>query len=258
MSTASISRSAVATAIILLAVAGCDSSVPSERSSATQAGTHGLRPVEWYEARANVLRARLDSERGRIWTLHADGVDLYDARSDQKLRSFALPEWIWAGPFSACPPDLALGGGGEVVVSSNVVPVLWRIDPASFQVSRHELTVVGHPGREVGFSGLLHSPRQGVFLGVNGPDGSMWRIDASLTRAEHIPLSSPMPRACGLSAKSGGAGKPGLGALCVQAEEDEWTVHFAPDHRTGYVHPSACSAREIAPSAQLQTSKATF
>src|SRR5262245_29881085 len=98
MSTASISRSVIATMILLLTVAGCDSGAPSERSSPNQASLAGPRSVEWYEARPNILRARPDEKRGRIWVLHADGVDLYDANSDQRLRSITLPEWIWAGP----------------------------------------------------------------------------------------------------------------------------------------------------------------
>ena len=49
-----------------------------------------------------------------------------------------------------------------------------------------------------------------------------------------------------------------LGTLCVQAEDREWTIHFAPDYRTGYAHPGACAARELAPTAQLQTSKTNF
>jgi hypothetical protein len=241
MSTANISKSAIAAAISLLVVAGCDSGVRSERSSATQASANQPRPLEWYEARPDTLRARLDAARGRIWALHGEGIDLYDARSDQKLRSIALPEWVWAHAFHSCPPDVAVGPGGEVVVSSNVVPVLWRIDPATFQVSRHELAVVDAKEREIGFSGMTYSTRQGAFLGVNGMDGSLWRIDPALARAQQIPLSAPLPRACGVSAKADAAGKPTLGAFCVQTEDAEWTVYLAPDYRSGYTHRTQCS-----------------
>jgi hypothetical protein len=188
MSTASISKSAIAAAIFLLAVAGCDSGVRSERSSTTQASLNPPKPLEWYEARPNVLRARLDAARGRIWTLHADGVDLFDATSDARLRSISLPEWIWAGALHSCPPDIAIGPKGDVFVSSNVVPVIWRIDAASLQVSRHELDLNVDSGREVGFSAMSYSPQHGAIFAVNGLDGSLWRIDASLRRGEQTSL----------------------------------------------------------------------
>ena len=254
MSTATTSKSALAVASLLLAVAGCDSSIRVPISSPTPAALNG---ADRYEARPGVLRARQDSARGRIWALHADGVDLYDARSDQKLRAIALPEWVWADELHSCPPDLAVGPEGEVIVSSNVVPVLWRIDPTSFVVSRHELAVLEDKGREVGFSGVTYSARQGAFFGVNGLDGSLWRIDLALRRAQPIPLSSPISRACSVSAKSGVAGAR-LGTLCVQAEERAWTVHLAPDYRSGYAHAGSCSAAGLSPTAKLQTIEKTF
>lgn len=255
MSTASTSKAAVATAILLLALAGCDSGVRTQGATPNPAGLES--PLDRYLARAEVLRARGDEARGRIWTLHADGVDVYDARSDQKLRAIALPEWVWAGELHACPPDLVVGPEGEVIVSSNVVPVLWRIDPASFAVSKHELTVLEDKGREVGFSGMTYSARQGALFAVNGLDGSLWRIDLALLRAQTIPLSSPMPRACGVSAKAGVAASR-MGTLCVQGEERGWTVHLAPDYRSGYAHPGSCSTPSFAQTAKLQTTARTF
>jgi len=243
-------------AVLLVAIAGCDTSRRMDNPNALQASLAGPRSVEWYEARPSVLRARADNGRGRIWTLHVDGVDLYDAASDAKLRSISLPDWMWAGALHSCPPDLAIGPAGEVLVSSNVIPVLWRIDPASYQVSRHELAADAHGGREIGFSGLTYSAQQGAFFAVNGLDGSLWRIDASLTRAQNIPLSEPIRRACGLSVKS--PAKSRMGAFCVQAEVRDWIVNLAPDYRSAYAQPAACSTRELAPTAQLRTSQKTF
>jgi hypothetical protein len=202
MSTASIGKSVIAAAALTLAVIGFNSSIRHERANA-QAGLSsadatrdGPRTIAWYEAQPNVLRARLDGGRGRMWVLHADGVDLYVARSDKKLRSIALPEWIWARDFHPCPPAFAIGPGGDVLVSSNVLPVIWRIDARTFQVSRHELEVVEDKGREFGFSGLRYLSRVGAYAAVNGIDGSLWRIDASLTRAELVSLFAPAGQAC--------------------------------------------------------------
>jgi len=90
MSRGTFSKTAITLGFVALALAGCESGVRNEYPT-PQAGLSGARPLEWYEARAGVLRARLDDSRARIWTLHRDGVDLYDARSDEKLRSIALP-----------------------------------------------------------------------------------------------------------------------------------------------------------------------
>lgn len=193
MRTASISRSAMTAAVVLLAAAGCDSGVRTLDATRTQASAK--RSHDRNLAQADVLRVKTDEARGRIWVLRADGVDLYDSR-DAKLRSFVLPEWIWTGAFDSCPPDLALGPGGEVIVSSNVVPVLWRIDPVTFQVTRHEPMTEERHGRDVGFSGIKYLPRYGAYSAVNGLDGSLWRIDASLTRARIVSLFAPAGKAC--------------------------------------------------------------
>jgi len=253
MSTASFRKSAVAAAVLLFAAMGCDSSIRTQSAAPPQASLEVS--LERYSARAGVLRAKADWARGRVWTLHADGIDLYDAGTSAKLRSLSLPEWIWAGALHSCPPDLALGPEGEVIVSSNVVPVLWRIDPASFRVSAHELAVVEDKGRDVGFSGMTYSVRQGAFLAVNGLDGSLWRIDRGLARAQRIPLSEPIPGACGVSAKASGRGAV-LGALCVQAEEREWTVHLAPDYRSGYAHREECPVERPASRTSVAFGKA--
>lgn len=258
MSTARISKSAIATAFFLLTVAACDSGVRAPISGPAQASVNEPRSLEWYEARPGVLRARMDSARGRIWTLRAEGVDLYDANSDAKLRSIALPEWFWVGELYSCPPDLAIGPRGDVIVSSNVTPILWRIDAATFQVTRHELEVDEDKGKDIGFSGMTYSAQQGAFLAMNGLDGSLWRIDRYLRRAQHIPLSTEIRGACSLSVRSGVAAKSRSGALCVQTEERQWTVYLAPDYRSGYAHPAPCSTGSLAPTAELRTSQNTF
>jgi hypothetical protein len=242
MSTASIGKSAIAATFLLLAIAACDSGIRSEPPGA---GLSGPRPLEWYEARPDILRARLDPACGRIWALHAGGVDLYDANSDQKLRSIALPEWTWAEAFHSCAPDVAVGPGGDLVVTSNVVPVLWRINAATFEVSRHDLAVDGRQGREIGFSALTWSRQQGAFLGLHA-DGSFWRIDPLLQRAQQIPLAAPVPKACVLSVKTGVSMQPRQAAFCARTETGEWTIYLAPDFRSGYAHQGQCSIERLA------------
>ena len=174
MNTARFRKSVVATAVLLLSIAGCDTGV---RIANPASGP-------------DVLQARDDPHRGRVWILRESGVDLYDARTHEKLRSIALPEWTWVNKFDASLPDLAVGPKGEVLVSSNVVPVVWHIDGTSFQVSRHELQLAEENGREVGFSTLKYLPQHAAYTAVNGLDGSLWRIDASLRHAEQVLISN--------------------------------------------------------------------
>jgi hypothetical protein len=151
---------------------------------------------------------------------------------------------VSAGESWNCAPDLALGPNGEALVSSNVVPTLWRIDPATLTASRHELVLEEDRGRDIGFTGLVYSPVQGAFFAVSALHGSMWRIDPLLKRAQGIPLSAPIPKACGLvlpvrtlERKAGRNIE-----LCVRAERGDWTVSLAPDHRSGYVRAGQCES----------------
>ena len=94
-------------------------------------------------ANDEVLRIQKDSAGGREWLLTPRGVlRLEKDRTNPVL--VELRAWIWADEAYVCPPDLALGPKGEAVVSSNVVPTLWRIDPLSLRVTRHELVLDAH------------------------------------------------------------------------------------------------------------------
>ena len=75
---------------------------------------------------AEPLRAVHDAARNRIWLLEADGVYLQEGA--RKTR-FELPGWVYLSDAYACSPDLVLDAQGAAVVTSNVVPILWRIDP---------------------------------------------------------------------------------------------------------------------------------
>jgi len=135
------------------------------------------------------IREQVDPARERIWRLGRDGVFVLDLAARAKL--VRLEGWQWAAPPYSCPPDLALGPKGEAVVTSNVVPVLWRVDPQTFAVSVHQLALDADEDKDVGFSALVYSPEHGAFFGVSAPHGSVWRIDAQLTRAQKVPLSLP-------------------------------------------------------------------
>ena len=234
-------RGAGIAAMLSIAIASCSSSVTVESPSSSQAGPAEWSPVAWFAARPHVLRADLDAAGGTIWALHADGIDIHDATNDEKVRSIRLPGWIWAAGPDACPPDLMLTPNRHVLVTSNVVPVIWRIDPASFEVTRHDVDVENNRGRDIGFAGLANVARDGSVFAVGAVDNTLWRIDPSLKRAQAVSVSPPQPKGCGMSVIRD-AGQKSM-SLCFATELGDWIVALAPDHRSGLARPARCPDR---------------
>jgi hypothetical protein len=183
-----------------------------------------------------ILRYQKDAARDRGWALTTEGVAVFDYRTRETTGFVHLPGWVWAGEAYICPPDLALGPKGEVLVSSNVIPSLWRIDPVTLRVTRHDLAIDAHQDKDVGFTGLTYSAQLGVYLGVS-PFGALWRIDPQLRRAQEVRLSESIQRPCSVTPITRGADGRSLRLfrLCVHGDGIAWTVHLAPDQRSGYV-----------------------
>jgi hypothetical protein len=159
-------RSAIAVifaGLALAGLAGCDSQAEPNASP--------------------MLRYQVDSGRERSWWLMRDGVFLNGATQPKKV--VALPGWLWvADPH--CPPDLTLGPNGEAIVTSNVVPILWRIDPQTLAVSVHELKLDTDADRDVGFVAIAYSAEQAAFVAYSEGQRSVWKIDRQLTRATKL------------------------------------------------------------------------
>jgi hypothetical protein len=119
------------------------------------------------------------------WRLTRDGVSFQDPVSLQRF-ALDLPGWQWAEAPYACMPALALGPKGEAIVTSNVMPVVWRIDPQTRAVTMHPLALDADTDKDVGFSSLAYSAKHGAFFAVSDIQGSVWRIDASLRRAQKV------------------------------------------------------------------------
>lgn len=183
-----------------------------------------------------ILRFQKDAERDRGWILTRSGVRVFDFKTRQTTH-VPLPEWVWAGEEFTCLPDLALGPKGEALISSNVVPTLWRVDPVTLAVSRHELALDADTTKDVGFTGLAYSARQGAFFAVSH-FGALWRIDPLLRRGQKIPLSAPIPKACGVAIRPT---KGWFSGLCVAGPQGGWTVNLTPDQRFGYVIQQQCT-----------------
>ena len=224
---------------MMVAVSGCDSAAASRSVPGNSVAASV--PPDWYGDKP-VLRTQVDAARGRLWALTAEGVELYDAATRRKLAQIALPDWTWVGMQFACPPDLAIGPRGEAVISSNVVPTLWRVDPVSLAASKHDLALEEDSGKDVGITALVFSAQQGAYLAVSAAHGSLWRIDPRLARAQKIPLSEPLPKSCTLAIAPREPDRRPIRAvsMCVRGEKGDWTVAFAPDQRFGYVRPGQC------------------
>ena len=185
-------------------------------------------------AAAEPVRYRAQPERDRAWVIDAGGLFLLEARKPR--RAIELPEWHWAGDTYACAPDIAIGPRGEVVVTSNVLPVLWKIDPDTLAVSVHRLQLDADHDKDVGFSGLAYSERNGAYFAVSELTGSLWRIDPLLRRAQKIALSEPVRGACSVSMKRHERTMR-FSRLCL----DGRNVYVTPDQRSAYVQAAGCS-----------------
>ena len=222
-------------AALMVPVGGCDSSastsqVPSAASEAPQ----GQPPK---------ARHQVDPARNRVWSLTREGVSFHDAATPEKVVAVQLPDWQWAGTPYGCLPDLALGPKGEAVVTSDVLPTLWRIDPDTLAVSVHPLALDADTDKDLGFSGLAWSSEYGAFFAVSGVYGSLWRIDPLFRRAQKIPLSGPVAKACGLAVRPQIARQKTkrLAGLCVHVPQGSRTIDLAPDQRSAYLGTASCT-----------------
>jgi hypothetical protein len=190
-------------------------------------------------AAADPLRYRAQPERARAWVIDADGLFLEEARKPR--RAVRLPEWQWAGEPYACAPDIAIGPRGEGVVTSNVLPMLWKIDPETLAVTVHRVQLDADTDRDVGFSGLVYSERNGAYFAVSGLHGSLWRIDPLLRRAQKIAVSEPVRGACSVSVQRQQR-LSRFSRLCLNGK----SVNLAPDQRSAYVQSAGCSSNAFA------------
>src|SRR4051812_22968078 len=152
-------------AALLLALAACGQDAVPPGAAASQRST----PDPFFQDRQQV-----DAARERIWRLGQDGVFMLERAVPAKL--VRLQDWQWAAPPYGCLPDLALGPNGEAIVTSNVLPVLWRVDPRSLAVTLHTVALEADGGRDAGFSALAWSPEHRAYFAVSQADGALWRI----------------------------------------------------------------------------------
>ena len=175
----------------------------------------------------------------RSWVI--DAGELFLQEAGKARRAVSLPGWHWAGEPYACAPAVAAGPQGEVVVTSNVLPVLWTIDPRTLAVSVHPLQLDADTDKDVGFSGLVYSQRDGAWFAVSEAHGTLWRIDPLLRRAQTVALSEPVRGSCTLSVQRLERVSR-FSRLCV----DGRIVNLSPDQRSAFVQGAGCIPDRLA------------
>jgi hypothetical protein len=182
--------------------------------------------VLWFFAAVSLSSATAAAEQ--TWVLSVDGVYVQQARKPRL--EVKLPGWHWAHEPYACPPAVAIGPRGEALVTSNVLPVLWKIDADTLAVTVHRLQLDADTDKDVGFSGLVYSARDGAYFAVSELHGTLWRIDPLLRRAQKIALSEPVRGACSVSMQRQERTSR-FSRLTVRG----MTVNLAPDQRSAYL-----------------------
>jgi hypothetical protein len=167
--------------------------------------------------RETLLRVRTDSRRSRLWLLDESGVvHVLALNTSRRIRSVALPNWMYADDETNCLPDLQLDGRGTAFVSNHMQPTMWRIDAESFQVQERRVTLTPETSVDAGFSALVVAD-DGTIFGAMAAPGILWSIDPKTFRGQRIALTQPIRGACAMERV--GAARAGEFSLLVWIAE---------------------------------------
>ncbi len=186
-----------------------------------------------------------DRARSRIWRLGDRGVYL-EAREQSQALHIPLPGRVIVDQTLTCPSAMTLSQEGAVVVTSNVIPTLWRINPDTFAVTSHPLTLTSHADREVGFTGIAFSTGHRAYFAVSSIHGTLWRIDMNLQTAHLVGLPYRLEEPCGIAVISPKRQARAIGMaqelLCVQTASGEFTLQLSLDQQSARFEGQACKS----------------
>jgi hypothetical protein len=131
------------------------------------------------------LKSLKDDAHERIYVLVPDGVDVFEARAPRRVAHIELPGWVWAGEPYSCPPDMTFSPTGDILVTSNVVPVVWRIERRTLATSVHELAPDQDRDKDIGFIELRWSGGLGAYVATTD-GGARWHVDRALSVARKM------------------------------------------------------------------------
>ncbi len=229
--------------ILAAAVAGCGNSSPSVTDNAT--GLRHSTSIAVQKDRggdhADPYRIRVDIQRGRYWMLGGDHVSVYGVADKRLIRKIVLPGWNVADFMNV--PDMALDRSGAALISSNIVPMLWRIDPESFKVTRMDITLQTKENWDIGFTGLAFAA-DGTLFGVTALAASLWTIKPDEAKATPIELSAPAPvlgaRALWVSYQAIPGASPVKPTLCIASAAGQRRIGLSADSSRGRVSEASC------------------
>ncbi len=139
--------------------------------------------------------AQRDAASNRVWSIANGVILLGNGQTGAIVRQFSLPGWINLDDQFSCAPDLIVDAVGNVVVSSNIEPTLWRIDAQSLAIERIEIAMDSEGDKDFGFTRLAFASRDEL-IALNTIQGSFWRIHLSARRASKLPLRRMTGGAC--------------------------------------------------------------
>jgi len=228
---------AVGTVLVSLLVPGCGEGTPSPANSATFRHQRPDIRLDYPMGLTTALDRRVD----RLWLVGDDAAYLFDARSKRKLGRVQLDGWIFIRPPYGCAPAILIRESGAVLVSSNVVPMIWEVDPIRLAATRHPVLLVSDDGKDVGITGLAQSGNGRIVFGTNGV-GTLWRVDTETWTAYPIHLDRPLPPGgCLVSIREATDARDPV-ALCVHSDGEGSLVILDSQFRRGMVVANSCTA----------------
>jgi hypothetical protein len=137
------------------------------------------------------VKARLRLPGSR-WCAPIPSAIAYGCSSPRRCR-FTTTSAVAACGASPCQSRSSSAKTRPAHRTSHGLPVLWRIDPQGFEITRIELELGADGDKDVGFTGLSFAA-DGVLIAAGTTYASLWRIDlrtASASKIASYPLSTP-------------------------------------------------------------------
>jgi hypothetical protein len=180
--------------LIMTAIGGCGAREESSRiSSPDREGRADVR-LDAQDSGREIIRAREDLPRNRLWVLTLSEVRVYNTAATGKklIRKIALPTWSVIGFHNVCMPDMALDRAGSAYISSNGQARLLRIDADRFELRDLAISFPERDGLDSGF-GALAFGADGTLFARTTPGGLLWKVDIAKSSATMAAANSTLP-----------------------------------------------------------------
>lgn len=158
--------------------------IPFVAATLAAASAATANPTPESVAETDVVRVLPDESRSRVWILTSRAV--YLRESGAPTKRFTMPGRVHMDCAGDCQPDLLVEPAGSVLVSSNIQPDLWRIDPEAASSVKVPIALEQDSGKDFGFTQLRFGPHGQI--DVRGTlDRAEWQIDLAAQRASKRP-----------------------------------------------------------------------